>query len=275
MLDLRQTDNYSKYIQLLNWHAYKLGSGNVFIRDLKLFSLAKLQRFEEVPSKQQLDEIIKQEGGVIFLYAEPKLNLHIKQYEDLGFKKIKTSSLPSKTIRFDLSKSDEELMSDMHHKTRYNIRLSERRGVKVVEGSNIEEYSVFWHKSARDRGMRFSMKKEIFNVFEAFGDNSKILWAGRDDKKLAGVLLLLTDEAIYYMYAASTSEGNKNQAPSLLVWESIQLGKKYGKKYFDFEGIYDERFPLKAWKGFSNFKKSFGGEVVKFPGSMRKISFNI
>ena len=33
-----------------------------------------------------------------------------------------------------------------------------------------------------------------------------------------------------------------------------------GLKIFDFEGIYDQRFPKlnKGWIGFSNFKKGFG-----------------
>ena len=47
--------------------------------------------------------------------------------------------------------------------------------------------------------------------------------------------------------------------------------KKEGKKVFDFEGIYDERFPLISWKGFTRFKKGFGGIEVEYPGTLREI----
>ena len=68
------------------------------------------------------------------------------------------------------------------------------------------------------------------------------------------------------MYAASSDSGNKNFAPTLLVWEAILLAKKLKLKAFDFEGIYDERFPKAAesWKGFTKFKEGFGGEKVVF-----------
>ena len=52
----------------------------------------------------------------------------------------------------------------------------------------------------------------------------------------------------------------------VLVWEAFKLAKKRGCQIFDFEGIYDERFPKAgtAWKGFTKFKEGFGGEKVVF-----------
>jgi lipid II:glycine glycyltransferase (peptidoglycan interpeptide bridge formation enzyme) len=39
-----------------------------------------------------------------------------------------------------------------------------------------------------------------------------------------------------------------------------------GCKIFDFEGIYDSRFPIKSWLGFTHFKKQFGGNEIAYPG---------
>jgi lipid II:glycine glycyltransferase (peptidoglycan interpeptide bridge formation enzyme) len=50
----------------------------------------------------------------------------------------------------------------------------------------------------------------------------------------------------------------------------MQEAKKRKCKLWDFEGIYDERFPNKDWLGFSHFKKSFGGSEILFPGSVTK-----
>ena len=45
-----------------------------------------------------------------------------------------------------------------------------------------------------------------------------------------------------------------------------------GAKILDFEGIFDERFPNKKWKGFTHFKKSFAGYEVEYPGAFSKFS---
>ena len=67
--------------------------------------------------------------------------------------------------------------------------------------------------------------------------------------------------------------GKKLFVPTALTWEAIISAKKEGKKVFDFEGIYDERVPNKKWLGFTHFKKSFGGDVVEYPGCFVKINF--
>ena len=72
------------------------------------------------------------------------------------------------------------------------------------------------------------------------------------------------------MYAAASDAGKKLFAPTLCAWEAIKLSKKHGSKIFDFEGIYDERFPLKSWHGFTRFKKSFGGREIEYPGAFVK-----
>jgi lipid II:glycine glycyltransferase (peptidoglycan interpeptide bridge formation enzyme) len=72
------------------------------------------------------------------------------------------------------------------------------------------------------------------------------------------------------MYAASSKKGKKLYAPTLNTWEAIRLSKKKGSSIYDFEGIYDSRFPLKTWRGFTRFKKSFGGKEIKYPGAFVK-----
>lgn len=271
MKDLRQTIHYANYMKLLGWDVEEVSDTYIFIRDLKLFQVIKLQRPERFVSEKKLFNLVRHKSGSLLFYIEPKDQEQADKFRDADFKPISSSSLPSKTIRFDLSRSDDQLLGNMHHKTRYNIGLSKRRGLKLVEEDDIKRFSNFWHKCAKKRPMNFSLEKEIISINKAFKDNSQILWAKINTKPVACILILYTKQAGYYMYAASTPDGNKNQAPSFLVWEAIQQSKRSEKSYFDLEGIYDTRFPIRSWKGFSRFKKSFGGEEVEFPGSMRKI----
>ena len=90
---------------------------------------------------------------------------------------------------------------------------------------------------------------------------------------IAAALFLFYDKKAYYWQAASTKQGKKLSAPSLLVWEGIKIAKKLKGEVFDFEGIFDERFPIESWKGFSHFKKEFGGEEINFSSPLSSSKF--
>ena len=89
----------------------------------------------------------------------------------------------------------------------------------------------------------------------------------------AGAIFLIGDGVGYYWQAFTNKEGRKEQIQYKIVWEGILWAKKRGAKVFDFEGIYDPRFPDKSWLGFTHFKKSFGGYEVEYPGAYTKTVF--
>ncbi|KKU22795.1 MAG: FemAB domain protein [Candidatus Woesebacteria bacterium GW2011_GWF1_46_13] len=86
----------------------------------------------------------------------------------------------------------------------------------------------------------------------------------------SGTIFLIGDKIGYYWQAFTNKEGRKILAQYKIIWEGILWAKKMGARIFDFEGIYDERFPNKSWLGFTHFKKSFGGYEVAYPGTFVK-----
>ncbi len=69
-----------------------------------------------------------------------------------GWKKSKKEIQPSKTVVIDLGQSEEELLTSMHHKTRYNIGVADKHGVVVGEGGNLDSFLRLLKKTAkRDR----------------------------------------------------------------------------------------------------------------------------
>ena len=71
----------------------------------------------------------------------------------------------------------------------------------------------------------------------------------------------------FYWHNCSSYLGKKLKASTLSVWQAIKESKTRGLKIFDFEGIWDQRLPYlnQGWQGFSQFKKSFGGQEIEFP----------
>jgi len=285
MLDLRQTLQYSPYMSSIGWIVERIDGVNYFIRKFPLIgSFIKIQRPEKI--SHRVIELLSKKYRAFQIVIEPARNATHSvaggpkgtNYQSLivknGFKQSKLPFVPAKTIHIDLTKSESQLLKEMHHKTRYNIKLGKRLKVKVIISKDINLFADFWQECARkQRGMFLSQKKEISELYKAFGQNAHITLGFKDKKLVSGILLISTKDIAYTCYAASSDVGKKLFAPTLTVWEAIRLAKKLDCKIFDFEGIYDERFPLTSWKGFTRFKKSFGGKEVDYPGAFVKYKF--
>lgn len=258
MTDLRQSENYGLYLKKIGWQVdslqftvYRL---QVFIKKIPfLGNFVKILRPNKQPPVQILDQIAH-------------------NYRAFA---VQINYSPTKTLRLDLTPSLEEILSQMTKEARYEIRKAEKQKVTVRASDDIELFAGMWQKNALRRGFFIPFKKEIRSVYEAFGADAHLFLGylgdlGHLDKPLAGVLILISGETASYFHACSTPRGRKLAVPSLVVWEAIKLAKSKGCQVFDFEGIYDERFPIKSWKGFTHFKKSFGGKEVSFPGSFTK-----
>lgn len=266
--DLRQTKEYAAYMKSLGWDVDNIKGDYVYKRKIPIIGyVAKLQRPIKIITAEELEDFASRNKlGV--LYVEPSLN----QIRLPGFIPAGSAFLPSKTIHIDLKKSPKTIFSQMKAKTRYNIGLAQRRGVKTITASyNIDDFASFWQKTALKRGMFLPQIREIKTLYRSFGKNAHLLLAYWQEKLVGGILMVRTISTAYYMYVASTYDGKKNFAPTLLVWEALRLAKKKGCKVFDFEGIYDERYKTtKAWKGFTRFKEGFGGKVVEYPPTLVK-----
>jgi lipid II:glycine glycyltransferase (peptidoglycan interpeptide bridge formation enzyme) len=300
MIDLRQTKEYANYMETIGWKVERIENTNYFIKTLPLLgSVLKIQRPKELSSLvfEQIRSLEKK-YRVFQTIVEPSEEADSKQLMANDFKQSKSPYLPSKTIHIDVAKNDSALLSAMHYKTRYNIKNAQRNDVWIETSQDIKTFATLWQIEAKERGFFLSQENEINALYTSFGAKTQIIFAHSSSLRanemsvaisnknkssieiassqtprndiLGGILLLFTKDICYYMYAFSTKEGKKLFAPTLLVWEALQIAKKKKVNFFDFEGIFDERFPLPKWKGFSRFKQSFGGEEVTYPGAFVK-----
>lgn len=273
-IDLRQTDNYSKYMQLLGWESQKIGNTYIYLRKFLFAKIMKIQRPENLNTKDiQLIESIAQDKKVFHIIIEPKSNTTAKLLVSNHYKQTKPY-VPSKTLHIDLKKTNDQLLKEMSQKNRYNIKIGMKNGIIIKNSNEIKKFVKFWNKCAIERN-NFPQTKEINALWKAFKNKNTILCAFKNTEKqikklIAAVFLIHTNNISYYMYAASSKEGKKLFAPTLLVWKAIKTARKNGSEIFDFEGIYDQRFPLSSWLGFTKFKLGFGGTIKEYPGSFAK-----
>ena len=268
--DLRQTNNYSQYMQDLGWRVDEYKGVHIYFKKILFWRFVKIQR-PQVEIVKLLNCYIVKKYRYSTVYVEPGSN---KQHNDLlklGFKKYNSPFLPSKTVQIDLRRSEEQLLKEMHYKTRYNCKKATSDKMQATRSDSIDKFAEFWQRCAGQRGMFLSQKKEIRAIYNAFSKDAVIHYVHINNEWLSAILRISTSNVSYYMYAASTKDGKKLFAPTIITWEAIKAAKKEGNKVFDFEGVFDERFPLTSWKGFTRFKKGFGGIEVEYPGTLREI----
>lgn len=109
--------------------------------------------------------------------------------------------------------------------------------------------------------------QEIQNKMLAFQKTSCFIFAYYQGQPINTVWLAFNEDRGSYLHTGINAEGYKMLANYLLAWEAIKISKKHKRKVFDFEGIYDPRFPdqRKRWKKFSEFKSRFHGETILYP----------
>jgi len=184
----------------------------------------------------------------IFLRLDPLFKI-----QNSKFKIHRTIDVqPRKTLILDLNKEEEEILNSMHQKTRYNIRLSHKKGVKVRD-AGLEDFENWWkimdETKERDQFRLHSNKyyKKMISI-----PFIKLVVAEYQDKIIAGNILSFFGDTCTYVHGASSNEFRNVMAPFALQWQTIQAAKKQGLKYYDFYGIDEEK-----WPGVTRFKKGF------------------
>lgn len=258
-----QSWNWGDFQQSLERKFWRLDLNGEYVLVIKM-PLPLGKNYFYIPrTKIELDnaklDILKQfakKQGSIFLRIDP-----FKQdLASLGFKKIKPFQ-PAKTLLLDLSKSEEELLAEMHQKTRYNIRLAEKKGVVLAESTE-EQFLKFYDlvfDTYKRKGKKLFDRNYYHKLFQ--NDLAKIFFAKYESEILTANLVIFYGDTVTYLHGGSSEKHKNIMAPHLLQWETIKKAKSLGYKYYDFWGI-EDRYP-----GVVRFKTGFGGFEVSYPGT--------
>lgn len=214
-------------------------------------------------------------SSYIFLRLEPLeavSELKIKNY------KLVNNRQPKQTLILNISQLAENILAKMHPKTRYNIRLAEKKGVEIKQEKNGE---IFWqlNLSTTERDGFKSHTKHYYEKMLA-QENVYQLIAYYNQEPIASIILIVNDKVITYLHGASANKLRNLMAPYLLQWQGILLGKKLNCSFYDFWGIApliknNQKEQVSSFNGFSwpvnhdwsgvtRFKVGFGGEYKEY-----------
>lgn len=198
-----------------------------------------------------------------------KVNQEIRlnfETHNWNLKKTYTNILPSDTVFIDLRKSEHALMSDMAPKTRYNIRLSLRKGVRVRRAGP-DEIGV-WYELYRETCGRNRIVLNSREYFETVmgtqvrgSSNAEVelLIAELNSVPLAAMILVYSGPRATYLYGASSSSSRNYMATYALQWEAIRSAKQRGSTEYDMFGVAPCPDPSHPLYGLYRFKTGFGG----------------
>jgi lipid II:glycine glycyltransferase (peptidoglycan interpeptide bridge formation enzyme) len=183
---------------------------------------------------------------------------------------IKTIELdPHKTLILDLQKGLETLLEEMHQKTRYNIRLAEKKGVEVKISNDFSEAVDLFKETSERAGIRMMGSDYYQSLIRYFKDSQEfkatLYTAWHEGDVLAANLMVYYKDTAIYLFGASGNVKRNLMAPYLLHWHAIQNAKEAGYVKYDFWGV--EEDPNHPWYGFSKFKLGFGGEIIHYAGA--------
>ncbi len=274
MIDIRQTKPYAEYIKRNGW-IVEGGEGEyIFIRKFPLIgSFIKVQRPEKINKVflQKIENTAKKFRSVQIV-IEPKSKKDKKLLLNYGYKQSKNPYLPSKTLELDLTISNQKLFSALHKNAKHSLHITEN--LILSRNPDVKSFQQAWKNSIGYR--RYVPSKHKLEYIMGCFASSALFLASHNNNLIskntvtAGAIFLIADKKAYYWQAFANKEGRGQLAPYRLLWEGILWSKAMGAKAFDFEGIYDNRFPNKSWLGFSYFKGKFGGHKVVYPGAYTK-----
>lgn len=225
--------------------------------------------------------------GAVFVRLEPNIGSQAKQspgsksqkFEAIRNFLYQNGCRPGRplfthyTFWFDLGKSEEELLAGMKEKTRYNLRLAQKKDVEVVEDNSPEAFEVYLKLMAettkRQKFYAHSLDyhRRMWSVLKPAGI-AHLLLARYQQEVLAAWVLFNFKKTLYYPYGASSRAHRKVMPAYVLMWEAIKLGQKLGCATFDLWGSLGPN-PSRSdpWFGFHRFKAGFGPELVEFVGT--------
>lgn len=284
-LDARQTPEWGEYLTGIGWKYKKIDNTFVFIRPLNFLPLSviKIQHPIGPLPFSKIDDLARQNKALLAVIEPHIYNYDEQAFMQNGYTKSVLRYAHTATIKMDVKSTETELFKKFSENAKRNIKKSQNYNLHVKSifyknEKTEKEFKAFYNLLVNLRTMK-KFKTPDYNEYlkkiTAFKKSSVLLFAYEKNNPdpIAAVWYVYFNNVISYFQTGITDKGYDVLANYLLVWEGLKLAKKLKLDVFDFETIYDPRYPTDhtGWKGYTVFKKKFHGTEIEYPPSWIKL----
>jgi len=185
-----------------------------------------------------------------------------KRLTSVEFRKGENEVQSKSSLIINISSSEQALLAEMKQKTRYNISLAIRKGVKIRISDEVSDMESFWQlvkqTSSRD-GFAPHPKVYYKKMFEILNKDQtiRLFLAEYKNKIVATNLVSFYGKVCTYLHGASSDMYREVMPTYLLQWQTILEAKKIGYQFYDFGGVNGSTFNDPKWQGITRFKSGF------------------
>ncbi len=194
---------------------------------------------------------------------------------ELGLVKARDVQITRATIIVDLKPDEDALLASFKPKTRYNIRLAQRRGVTVkpvpATAANLDTmYSLMGETQSR-AGFTLRPKDYFAGYWQlhAASGQGQLFFAEWEGKVLAGLYATFLGGKAWYKDGGSIKEHAGVMAPHLLQWEAMRWLRGRDIETYDLVAVppRDQLHDGHPLFGLYRFKSGFNESITEFVGT--------
>lgn len=169
--------------------------------------------------------------------------------------------------------TEEQLWNSYKKRVRRDVRKAEKSGIYLEEVQTSHEvdemFRLYYQTMRRNITYTTWTKKSLGSIYEHLVQTgkAKMLFAKKDGKPIAGIILLFSEDTVYYFFSASSEKYFPYCPNDLLVHHAICLAIREGKKYFDFMTSREDDTALMS------FKEKWGAQKYPFHFFEKRLSF--
>ncbi len=175
------------------------------------------------------------------------------------------------TMLIDLARGEDELLTAMKPKTRYNVRLAQKKGVEIRSG-DLNDLALLYQLYAETAQRDGFIIRPIDYYRDAWGSFIRAglahpLIAVVDRQAVAGLIFFRFADRAWYMYGMSSHLHREKMPNYLLQWEALRRAKAQGCTVYDLWGAPDELNENDSMWGVFKFKEGLGAEFTPHVGA--------
>ena len=283
MKSILQTSQWADFKSKSDFEIIKLG--NHFIHKRHLPYNQNFLYLPEVGAKEfsagSIDELkavaLKQDSIFVRLELVDEFseNAHTL-LQSLGFVKAFEELQPKWRHVIDLTPTRGEILAQMKQKGRYNIKLAERKGVKIdkyplssIDKKHLKYFYTLYQETVKREGITGRNFDYFEKLVESFKETDyfEVYIASYKSEPLAAALVSFYDKTSLYLYGGSSRQHSEVMAPYLMHWQIMTEAKELGMTSYDMLGRSAPTEEHHKWSGVTRFKEQFGGRAVEILGS--------